>query len=211
VRCEIRRTCTQCECLTGRGVSAHAPLPVRHVVHMQCVSYREGCLYLNICTPLPVRYAVHRQQHYTVYLTGRSAVSMCAGSQLLAGHTEWATKLHGWLPRVSTYPFSTGCLPLSDSGNPGVSGISYRGGDCPLIPLQHWLFTPESQWQYRGQCVSLTGRGAETSAHTGAVRGVSWELCYSSFRCSLRTYINTPLIAAAYPWITVATQGSIQG
>ena len=26
------------------------------------------------------------------------------------------------------YPFNTGCSPLDESGNPGVNGVSYRGG-----------------------------------------------------------------------------------
>ena len=30
---------------------------------------------------------------------------------------------------IATYPFDTGCLPLSYSGDPGVNGVSHRGAN----------------------------------------------------------------------------------
>ena len=35
-------------------------------------------------------------------------------------------RVTGW-----RYPFNTGCLPLSYSGNPGVNGVSHREGVLP--------------------------------------------------------------------------------
>ena len=62
---------------------------------------------------------------------------------------ETAERAQGRLRYIYVYPFDTGCSPLSHSGNPGVNAYLTGRRACP--PLQHWLFTPESQWQSRGK------------------------------------------------------------
>jgi hypothetical protein len=64
LRPAARRHCPR----SARAPAAHTALPVRYARRMQCVSYREGCLYIRVrvktkrvlrSTPLPVRYAIH--------------------------------------------------------------------------------------------------------------------------------------------------------
>jgi hypothetical protein len=38
-----------------------------------------------------------------------------------------------------------------------IYGVSHRE-ECRMPPLRYWLFTPELQWQPRGQTAYLTGR-----------------------------------------------------
>jgi hypothetical protein len=44
----------------------------------------------------------------------------------------------------------------------------------PLIPLQHWLFTPELQWQFRGKWRILQGCQRETLGVGGASALSGW-------------------------------------
>ena len=47
---------------------------------------------------------------------------------LKRGELEKLTQQHA-LPRPGVgYPFNTACLPLTYTGNPGVHGVSHRGG-----------------------------------------------------------------------------------
>jgi hypothetical protein len=48
--------------------------------------------------------------------------------------------------------------------------VSHRkGGRVPLTPLQYWLFTPELQWQPRGQTAYLTWVGQCHQKHGAAL------------------------------------------
>jgi hypothetical protein len=127
---------------------------------------------------------------------------------------------------AKAFPFKTGCLPLSYSGNPGVDGVSYRvqtgtpvvattstprhcsletAASCmsvserfPCAPLQHRLLTPESQWQSRGKMACLTG------VTTGNARGrLRRRRCLRPACCQWAAAVEVHdafLVRRRFPW-----------